>query len=597
MKTAKHTTRGRLGRLGMLAAALVLSGAEAASINLATVNGTRIGTAIVPDAAELNQPAKVYIAAKFGTQWFVRGTGLQDWRPFSGGQSPVSAELTLRPQTPVAITDLDLTSLAGLTISVGYSTANSPLTAPGHQRVVYTVPIASTGGPTPLGLQAPVPNGEGAASTFSTVGTINTANLFFKPLGNGRACASCHDQSSGWSITPDTLATRFSASNGLDPVFRINDGANSPNAAVGTVEQRFAAYSMLRTKGLIRVGLPIPAGAEFALVSVDDPYGYASAKELSLFRRPLPTTNLQFHTALMWDGRETATATGGNLCIKGSNPPNCFASLNTGLAHQSNDAVMGHAQFAAGLTAAEQQQVVDFERTLFTTQTLDNAAGSLTSNGARSGPIPLATANFYFGQNDFAAGDYRTGTPFDRQVMTLFTAWRNADQAAPGTTPPADAVAKASIARGEQLFNNKLFTIAGVRGFNDDIGRPRVQGSCASCHSTPNVGTHSVPRFMDTGVANAGRRTPDLPLYTFRNLGTGETIATSDPGRALITGKWADMGKMKVPSLRGLESRSPYFHDGSENDVARLVQFYNRRFNIGFTTNEVADLAAFLKAL
>ena len=31
-----------------------------------------------------------------------------------------------------------------------------------------------------------------------------------------------------------------------------------------------------------------PAGAEFELVAVDDPYGYASAGELSLFRRPLP---------------------------------------------------------------------------------------------------------------------------------------------------------------------------------------------------------------------------------------------------------------------------------------------------------------------
>ena len=53
----------------------------------------------------------------------------------------------------------------------------------------------------------------------------------------------------------------------------------------------------------LRVGIGIPAGAEFTLVDVDDPYGYASASELSLFRRPLPSTNLAFLTGVMWDGR------------------------------------------------------------------------------------------------------------------------------------------------------------------------------------------------------------------------------------------------------------------------------------------------------
>jgi cytochrome c peroxidase len=63
------------------------------------------------------------------------------------------------------------------------------------------------------------------------------------------------------------------------------------------------------------------------------------------------------------------------------------------------------------------------------------------------------------------------------------------------------------------------------------------------------------------------------------------------------TGLWKDIGKMKVPSLRGLESRSPYFHDGSENDIAQLVGFYDRRFAIGLSGQDVADLTAFLKAL
>ena len=54
----------------------------------------------------------------------------------------------------------------------------------------------------------------------------------------------------------------------------------------------------------------VPANAEFELVAVDDPYNFASAAELSLFRRPLPTTNLKFLSTVMWDGRETRAGPG-----------------------------------------------------------------------------------------------------------------------------------------------------------------------------------------------------------------------------------------------------------------------------------------------
>ena len=95
---------------------------------------------------------------------------------------------------------------------------------------------------------------------------------------------------------------------------------------------------MLLNRGVIRVGIGIPANAEFDLVAVDDPYHYASATELSLFRRPLPSTNLSFLSTVMWDGRETVAG----------------ATIAPNLAHQANDATLGHAQAAAPLTAAQQ---------------------------------------------------------------------------------------------------------------------------------------------------------------------------------------------------------------------------------------------------
>jgi cytochrome c peroxidase len=88
-----------------------------------------------------------------------------------------------------------------------------------------------------------------------------------------------------------------------------------------------------------------------------------------------------------------------------------------------------------------------------------------------------------------------------------------------------------------------------------------------------------------------------MPLYTLLNNITGQIRTTTDPGRALLTGKWKDIGKFKGPILRGLSSRAPYFHNGSAADLGAAIDFYNTRFDIGITAAEKADLVAFLGAL
>jgi cytochrome c peroxidase len=153
------------------------------------------------------------------------------------------------------------------------------------------------------------------------------------------------------------------------------------------------------------------------------------------------------------------------------------------------------------------------------------------------------------------------------------------------------------VARGQALFDTRPITISGVGGLNDATGLPSMTGTCTTCHNTPNVGNHSVAAPLNIGIADAIRRTPDLPLYTLRRRADGATVQTTDPGRALSTGKWADIGKVKGPVLRGLAARAPYFHNGSAASLDAAVDFYNLRFNIGFTPQEHADLVAFLRSL
>jgi cytochrome c peroxidase len=446
----------------------------------------------------------------------------------------------------------------------------------------------------------PQRNPSGFAATYSTAGSIDTKNPFFQSLGtNGRSCATCHQQSEGWTVTPVGIRARFHATGGTDPIFRLNDGANSPNADVSTIAARYMAYSMLLNKGLIRVGIGMPANAEFELVKVEDPYGFASAKELSLFRRPLPTTNLKFLSTVMWDARETFKDANSTDCILGTS--NCFASLHFNLSDQSNSATQGHAQAPQPLTQTQREAIVAFEMTLFTAQIFDHDAKRLTAHGAKGGPKHASHQPFYFGINDVVDGDYRTHAPFNPNVFTLYVAWNRAHVGNEADDDERDernvARARQAVARGEALFNSKPINITGVKGLNDDLRVPTLRGTCTTCHDTPGAGNHSIPAPLDIGLTDARRRTSDMPLYTLKNIQTGEVMQTTDPGRALHTGKWKDIGRFKGPILRALAARAPYFHNGMAKDLDEAVDFYNTRFGISFTDDEKTDLVAFLKTL
>jgi cytochrome c peroxidase len=423
----------------------------------------------------------------------------------------------------------------------------------------------------------------GQLQTFTTNGTFDLDNPFFKDLGsNGRSCFTCHRPDQGWTIAPADVQRRFIESKGLDPIFRNNDGSNCAGADIGTPSKRLGAFSLLLTRGLIRVGLDLPANAEFTIAEVDDPYGCnAGTASASMYRRPLPSTNLQFLSAVMWDGRESSTTT----------------SIHQDLMQQSDDATMGHAQAAGHLTDQEKEAIVAFETGLFTAQAVSEHAGSLRAHGATGGPIALSTEPFFIGVND-PVGLNPTGAAFDARAFTLFNAWMNASD------PVRDiSRARRAVARGQEVFNTKPIVLTGVAGLNNQRFPNGVTvpdpftGTCTTCHDTPNAGNHSVKAPLNIGLTDASRRTPDMPLYRLRRISTGETVDTTDPGRAMVTGKWSDIGKFKGPILRGLAARAPYFHNGLAASLDEVLDFYESRFNIGLTAQERSDIIAFLKAL
>jgi cytochrome c peroxidase len=459
----------------------------------------------------------------------------------------------------------------------------------------------------------------GIVATYNTAGNIDTSNNFFQSLGtNGRTCETCHQPNNAFGLSAGDAQIRFFLSHGTDPLFAGVDGANCPTVPQGDL----AGHSLVLEKGLIRVFLPVPSTAEFGITLVHDPYGCALQTDsttgqtvVSVYRRPLPTTNLNFLSSVMFDGRETVSPLNSASTFQ--------TNLNADLIHQAMDAINTHAQASppVALTDSRLPQIVQLELGLFSAQEFSNFAGPTNAGGAQGGPVNLSEQQSYPGINDVLGGD-PTGAPFNSTVFTLFAPWQ-------GLTGDRVAQARAMVAAGETIFNTHPLTITNVRGINDNAAVAAAagtslpvatfSGTCTTCHDTPNVGNHSVALPLDIGTSHfsaqetdptlatalAQLQPADVPVYLitgcpdpFAAPGNPPTsFYTSDPGKALISGKCSDFNRGKGPILRGLAARAPYFHNGAAQDLNELVNFYNVRFQMNLSDQEKAELIAFLNSL
>jgi cytochrome c peroxidase len=102
---------------------------------------------------------------------------------------------------------------------------------------------------------------------------------------------------------------------------------------------------------------------------------------------------------------------------------------------------------------------------------------------------------------------------------------------------------------------------------------------------------------MDIGSADEPNCYEGLPILAVTNKANPAlTRRICDMGRG-GNGVWADLAKFRVPPLRGLAARAPYFHDGQAKNIKQAIKYHEDRFNIDLSHGKRKDLEAFLGAL
>ncbi len=400
-------------------------------------------------------------------------------------------------------------------------------------------------------------NPDGQISIKNRSGAIRTKDhAFFDPLGtNGRACVTCHQPASAMGLAAATIRQRWIDSQGSDPVFAAFDGSNCPSLP----QPEAASHSLIIEHGLFRIPLPWPPKdnphPEFKIEVVRDPsgcnlspvYGLLSPiRSISVYRRPRVVANLD--TLLRGPGS--------------SGPVFMADGREASLESQANNATLGHEQSANLPTPQQLKQIVEFETQIYASQNSDIRAGLFKETG-------LGVENLAQGKASSLSA-----------VAVSFDSWRNP----PSQMAHAQSDFRASVVRGSELFFGRQFPIEGVTSV------PAHAGTCATCH---NSGT---TRWIDIGTTTQ-RTAEHLPLFKITCEATQRVTYSQDPGRALISGKCEDVGAIVVQQFRGLAGRAPYFANGTAKDLHEVVDFYDKRFGIGFTAEQKRDLANFLRAL
>ncbi|MBC8515574.1 photosynthetic protein synthase I [bacterium] len=150
------------------------------------------------------------------------------------------------------------------------------------------------------------------------------------------------------------------------------------------------------------------------------------------------------------------------------------------------------------------------------------------------------------------------------------------------------------------LGDSSALTPQEVAGLSLFSGKAR----CVSCHNGDLLSDES---FHLSGVSSNEDiwRVPERHITWrrfMRTLGVPDFVSLrTDEGLYFVTKEDSDRGLFRTPSLRGIPSTAPYFHNGTVSTLEDVISFYNEGGHdgvpLGLSSTEVGELLAFLESL
>ncbi|MCB9528325.1 MAG: cytochrome-c peroxidase [Myxococcales bacterium] len=151
----------------------------------------------------------------------------------------------------------------------------------------------------------------------------------------------------------------------------------------------------------------------------------------------------------------------------------------------------------------------------------------------------------------------------------------------------ADPISYENFARAVGAFERKLVTPGKWDAYlgGDDAAltddekkglKTFIEAGCTACHTGPYLGGHM---YQKAGLVKPWPN-------------------QADQGRFEVTKAEGDKMMFKVPGLRNIARTSPYFHDGSVDDLGQAVRMMaEHQLGRALTDEQVASIVTFLNAL
>ena len=283
------------------------------------------------------------------------------------------------------------------------------------------------------------------------------------------------------------------------------------------------------------------------------------------------------------------------------------STISCASCHNPIEGYTAHTEFGVGIDGQEggRNSPVAYNRILSGAQFWDGRVDSLEAQAV--GPIAnptemgfthegvverLSQIQVYKRQFDAIFGEVtidRVGqaiATFERAIVTDPSPWDYYE-----ALLPFEALDEEDIADDEDLAEKYAMLTAGAEAnpMSDSAKRGRdifftEKGNFTACHVGANLADEK-----------------------YHNLGVGMEKEEPDLGRFAVTGDEQDMGAFKTATIRNVALTAPYMHDGSQQTLEEVVEWYNKGGHpnphlsdkvrpLNLTDQEKSDLVEFMKA-